>query len=173
LTGALFTRACGRGFLRTSLVSGSRKGNYPLDTSAVESVYFRAQLQASNIALSRRNYDMRDNPLDVLVGEEINAVCFVMDYVEVHFNGPILRSLTNPVVEFKGERYEFPLPGSRDVLCSLIGSEVGAVELDDFRFIRLRTRAEHGLITPLDQSSRVGPEAVHFVPGVGEPILVW
>ena len=43
-----------------------------------------------------------------LVGEEINGVCFVMDYLELHFNGPILRALLTAVYETPSERWIFP-----------------------------------------------------------------
>jgi hypothetical protein len=33
-----------------------------------------------------------------LVGEQLNTVAFVMDYVEFGFNGPVLRALTGPIV---------------------------------------------------------------------------
>jgi hypothetical protein len=39
-----------------------------------------------------------------LVGEQLNEICFVMDYVELQFNGPILRALTEVVVERDGQR---------------------------------------------------------------------
>ena len=62
-----------------------------------------------------------------LPGEILNAVAFVMDYVEFHFNGPVLRAFTNPVVDAGGSQIAFDQPGSRDALCSLIGAEVGSV----------------------------------------------
>lgn len=116
---------------------------------------------------------MRENPFDVLIGEEINAVCFVMDYVEVHFNGPILRALANPTLEFERERHEFPLPGSRDALCSLIGSEAQAFEVEEDLRFRMLTRAGHVLSVPLSQEARVGPEAAQLFLGEGEPMYVW
>lgn len=98
-----------------------------------------------------------------LVGEELNAVSFVMDYVEFHFNGPILRALTNPVVVVRGERFGFPAPGSRDALCSLIGEKVQSAQVLPGQRIELTT-GNCTLVIPLDQDSRVGPEAAHFVP---------
>jgi hypothetical protein len=32
--------------------------------------------------------------IEDLVGEEISGICFVRDYVELHFDGPVLRILT-------------------------------------------------------------------------------
>ena len=64
---------------------------------------------------------MRGDSAESLVGEEFNAVAFVMDYVEFDFNGPILRALSPPRLEHEGGIFTFPEPGSRDALCSLIG----------------------------------------------------
>jgi hypothetical protein len=33
-----------------------------------------------------------------LIGEQLNAVCFVLDYVELCFDGPIVRAFTGPIV---------------------------------------------------------------------------
>jgi hypothetical protein len=59
-----------------------------------------------------------------LVGFELSAICFVRDYVELHFDGPILRSLAAPAVVLRGRRIEYPETGSRDALCGLIGRTV-------------------------------------------------
>lgn len=63
--------------------------------------------------------------LQFLVGEPLNAVHFVMDYVEMQFNGSYLRCLAPPTVEKEGRVATFPGPGSRDVLCGLIGASLG------------------------------------------------
>lgn len=69
-----------------------------------------------------------ENPLGMLVGEELSEVCFVMDYVEFHFNGPVLRSISNPIIELAETKFEFPLPGAREALCAIIGRAVKQVE---------------------------------------------
>ena len=107
------------------------------------------------------------------MGEEINAICFVMDYVEVRFNGPILRALTGPTVEIAGEQWRFPAVGSRDALCSLIGAEVESVGVEEGLRIELRTKEGHVLTIPLDEVSMTGPEAAHFVPDTDAPMQVW
>lgn len=113
-----------------------------------------------------------------LVGEELNAVSFVMDYVEFHFNGPVLRALTNPVITVRGERFRSPEPGSRDALCLLIGERIRSVRVVEDAQVELSTR--HATLSiPLDSASRIGPEAAHFVPAQEdgtlrvEDMLVW
>lgn len=108
--------------------------------------------------------------IQALIGEEISAVSFVRDYVEFHFDGPILRALCNPKVTFDGQTKAFPEDGSRDWLCHLIGSRVIAVYVDDDQYIEVVT--DHGALRiNFDYSSL--PEAAHFVPGIDQPIDVW
>jgi hypothetical protein len=102
--------------------------------------------------------------IENLVAEQLNAVSFVMDYVEFHFNGPVLRALSFPVLDYQERRVRFPEPGSRDALCSLIGSDVAAVEVREHDRIELRTKQGHILTIPLDEASYRGAEAAHFIP---------
>jgi hypothetical protein len=108
-----------------------------------------------------------------LVGEQVNGVCFVMDYLELSFNGPILRALTNAVLDTPSQRFTFPDPGLRDALCSLIGATVVDVSVDDDRSIQLRFDSQQLFTIPLDRASRTGVEAAHFVTGLAQPIAVW
>ena len=107
-----------------------------------------------------------------LVGEELNIVSFVMDYVEFHFNGPVLRALTNPIVELNGGRWQFPSEGSRDALCALIGREVEVAVHRSHDRIELRLGQHATLTIPLDDASYVGPEAAHFMPS-DAPMMVY
>ena len=108
-----------------------------------------------------------------MVGEQLNAVTFVMDYVQFHFNGPLLTALSNPIVELRSVRTSFPSPGSRDALCSLIEQEVESVEARKDVHIRLEFRSGHVLIVPLDDRSYVGPEAATFRDPTKKGLVVW
>ncbi len=111
--------------------------------------------------------------LEVLVGEELNAVAFVMDYVELHFNGSILRCVSDPAVIVAGTKWQFPDEGSRDALCGLIGSQLAAVTIEDRRVATFRFKSGASVAVPLDDGGRHGGEAMHFVPGLNEPVSVW
>jgi hypothetical protein len=114
-----------------------------------------------------------------LVGEQLNTVAFVMDYVEFEFNGPVLRALASPSVQSGEVRVRFPESGSRDALCSLIGSEVLAVTITEGERIEVAVDTGQTLTIPLDRESRVGVEAAHYVPAAsdGTPraadMLIW
>jgi hypothetical protein len=106
-----------------------------------------------------------------LVGEELDTVAFVMDYVEFKFNGPVLRALTNPTVQSGRLRLRFPEPGSRDALCSLIGTGVVAVTISENDRIEVAMNRGQTLTIPLDRESRVGVEAAHYVPAASDGTL--
>jgi hypothetical protein len=111
--------------------------------------------------------------ISMLIGRSVSAVCFVMDYVEFHFDGPILRSLSNPTVTFPGNESTFPTPGSRDALCSIIGATVEAIEVEEGTAMLVRLDSGHTITVPLDLGSRIGPEAAHFVSQEDHVMDVW
>jgi hypothetical protein len=100
--------------------------------------------------------------LEDLVGAELGGVCFVRNYVEFHFDGPILRSLAPPVIFIGARRWEFPHEGSRDAICQLIGRAVeGAADEPDHLVIRF---ADEASVEIPKASGGAGPEIAQFVP---------
>lgn len=97
-----------------------------------------------------------------LIGAEISSVCFVRDYVELHFDGPILRSLASPVIVADAGRFEFPTAGSRDALCALIGLTVEGAD-DEPESLSLRLSDGSRFVIP-KWSDDAGAEVAHFVP---------
>jgi hypothetical protein len=84
-----------------------------------------------------------------LIGREISAVAFVRDYVEFHFDGPILRSRADPQVAVGEAVYCFPKPGSRDALCLVIGTTVRSLNSDDSRHLEFTTSSGCRVRLPL------------------------
>jgi len=111
-------------------------------------------------------------PLESLKGEELNIISFVMDYVEIHFNGPVIRALTNPIIETKEGKYQFPGEGSRDALCSFIGKKVISVKYQEGISVVLAFSEGEKITIPLDADSYLGPEAINWCPENG-PMQVW
>lgn len=107
-----------------------------------------------------------------LRGNELNAVCFVMDYAELHFNGPVLRALAYPRVEAGGTMWGFPCTGYRDVLCGLIGTVVTDVEVLEHKKICL-CFDNNAVVTISPPDDVPGAEFAHFVPGRNQPIQVF
>ena len=100
--------------------------------------------------------------LAMLVGAEVGGVAFVRDYVEVHFDGPILRALSSPIVAIDETEVRFPSEGSRDRLCLLIGRTVLAAR-EDAESLVLDFGGGVRLRVPLVTSEFV-TEAAHLVP---------
>lgn len=108
-----------------------------------------------------------------LINEPLSAVSFVQDYVEFHFDGRIVRSLTNPLLIEQKTTYRFPDTGSRDILCSLIGQTVDSISVSNHESITLHFLGGKNLIIPLAAPTKEHPEAAHYVPGSDQPIEVW
>ena len=108
-----------------------------------------------------------------LPGMEVSGIEFVRDYIEIHFDGPILRCISYPTVQSFESRWKLPEPGSRDAICELIGTIVESVDLDDDTMLTAKFSNGYKLFIPLDMRSRRDPEAMHFVPGINLPIQVW
>jgi hypothetical protein len=97
-----------------------------------------------------------------LVGCELSGVCFVRDYVELLFDGPIVRCFADPKVVSGEDSVTFPEPRSRDALCELIGATVARAE---DRPDRLRIALGSSTVVEIPkESSDAGPEVAHFVP---------
>ncbi|MFG1811063.1 hypothetical protein [Streptomyces sp. NPDC049040] len=112
------------------------------------------------------NANDADDPLQLLMGLEVSAVSFVRDFVELHFDGPILRALSDPSGVYGGREWRFPAPGSLELMRCYIGKTVDGYELDPDRILALDF-GEHRFVIPLDSDSSGGPEAAHMV-GVDE-----
>src|SRR5438046_1297936 len=92
---------------------------------------------------------------DDLIGDAVNAICFVIDYVELRFNGPILRALTAVELIDRGSRAVFPEPGSRDALCGLIQAVLVDIVIEDELAMTLRFDSGAIVRIPLDWTTSI------------------
>jgi len=60
------------------------------------------------------------NFLNILIGEKLSSVTFVMDYLQAHFDGNFFNFYIWPIVVVNNIEYKFGNPSYRDNLCSLI-----------------------------------------------------
>ncbi|MFC1439079.1 hypothetical protein ABUW04_12475 [Streptacidiphilus sp. N1-10] len=115
-------------------------------------------------------------PLQMLVGREISAVCFVRDYVEMHFDGPVLRALADPFGMFGCQGWRFPEGSSPTIMRRYIGLTVDECLLVPDRLLTVDS-GEHRFAIPLDEASRPGPEAAHLIGvdanGDADPRMIW
>jgi hypothetical protein len=128
----------------------------------------RERLREENSRLSGKERERR--ALTPIVGEKLSSVEFVMDYVQLRFDGPTLTAFTMPVVAADGRVFRVGEPGYRDALCERIAvlvtaadvsAEAIAIDFADGARITVALR-EEDQVTP--------PESAMFdedVPGEG------
>ena len=69
--------------------------------------------------------------ISLIEGEELEAVEFVQDYLQLRFEAPLLTLYHWPSVLLEDYSISFGEPGYRDALCALIGEEVEQALLDE------------------------------------------
>ncbi|YCK35659.1 hypothetical protein ACNF49_16690 [Actinomadura sp. ATCC 39365] len=103
-----------------------------------------------------------DDGLSLLVGREVSAVCFVRDYVELQFDGAILRAFADPFGLYGCWGWRFPHGNAPVVMRHYIGHVIDGYEMVPARLLAVDF-GEHRFAIPLDEDSRAGHEAAHLV----------
>lgn len=111
--------------------------------------------------------------LEDLVDEQLGGIHFVQDYVELYFDGPIVRCLQWPILVFNGKRIASDMQGYRDEICQMIGTQVDEVEIIEGDCIKIVLRNGWLIEVPIDTESSSYPESAHFVPGIDKPVQVF
>jgi hypothetical protein len=110
-------------------------------------------------------------PLDILIGEQMSAVVFVRDYVQLVFDGPGLTAVTPPVVEVGQASSRWGDPGYRDKLCELIGKTVRHAQIVDTEEITIKFDDDSSIRISLRPEDYITAEAAIF--SHGERLWVW
>lgn len=103
--------------------------------------------------------------LQRIVGEQLSSVEFVMDYVQLRFNGPTLTAVTHPVVEVHGRVYSWGECGFRDALCERIAKRVTSALVKPGDLLRIEFADSSAVKISLRDEDYVGAEAVIFDSG--------
>lgn len=110
--------------------------------------------------------DLRDTAL--------SSVEFVQDYLQLHFDGPLLTLYAWPhVADVDGISVAFGEPGYRDALCSVIGETVSDPELDEGRSLTLEFENGTVIALSLREEDLDVAEAGSFRAGADEELLVF
>ena len=114
-----------------------------------------------------------EQALQILVGEQLSSVEFVMDYVQLRFNGQCLtvysaahQIKTNGVSVVWGES------GYRDALCNLITHKVREINLAVSERLSLIFDGGSAWSLSLCNSDYVGPEALMFTDEMSKSCFV-
>lgn len=108
-----------------------------------------------------------------LQGLQVSAVCFVRDYIEICFDGPVVRIIHRYAMRDSAIVSSNESNGWRDHLCTLLGKIVTAVELSDQKYCKIYFDSCAILDIDLLHKERFSGEAMHFFSGPLEPLQVW
>jgi len=124
--------------------------------------------------MSNTSNTQKEKPdLHVIEGEQLSAVTFVQDYVQLHFDGPMLTAVTWPVVVFDGRQFEFGFPGYRDALCALIAKKVIRVSISPGDRLEICFGSGDVLSISLRPESYEADEAAIFTDIANKTWAVW
>ncbi len=112
--------------------------------------------------------------VDDLVGQELTAVEFVQDHLQLRFDGPVLTLYEWPEVFREEGSYAYGEPEFRNVLCGLIGENVGAATLVEYEALEIQFESGSSIRTSLREEDVSGPETGSLSSGeVGDEMLTF
>lgn len=105
-----------------------------------------------------------DNLFKSILGEQLGAVVFVQNYLQLQFDGPILTCYTWPTVKTNLKSYDFNDIGYRDALCEIITKNVIDVILLDNKSLTIYFEDNCELFQSLirDKSNKEVVEFAYF-----------
>jgi hypothetical protein len=106
-----------------------------------------------------------EKSLQMLIGEQLSAVTFVQDYLQLHFDGPRLTVFSHPVVTLGEKTFHWGKPGFRDALCNNIAKKVTEVRVAYGESIAIRLADGLTIKISLKDENSSGGEAVNFDTG--------
>jgi hypothetical protein len=108
--------------------------------------------------------------LEAIIGQELAAVEFVQDYVQLRFDGPLVTFYEWPEVFREEGSYAFGEPEYRDWLCALIGESVSAATVEEGEAVEIAFESGVSVRCSLRVEDLVGPEggSVAYADGSGE-----
>lgn len=146
---------------------------YPEELDRWKSFFADAKKSLPDLHVIYRNRNHIYSSITELVGETIDTVAFVQDYVELHSGGGVIRIFTDPFFRTGLTSLRFPERGSRDSLCELIGQHIVAVDLDESSRLEL-TMEEGSVVTaPMGPKNDRALETVHFFSNDPRGMMIW
>jgi hypothetical protein len=103
----------------------------------------------------------RDSIFDELRGEQLSAITFVQDYLQLWFDGPGVNVLTPLTVKTLSGALTSWSPGFRDLLCGQIGKIVATVERRPAEALTIVFEDDSSLSISLRREDYTGAEAYY------------
>lgn len=102
-----------------------------------------------------------ESALGQIVGYVLSSVTFVMDYVQLAFDGPALTAYTLPMISLETGTLKWVQPGYRDALCAQIGRRVERTSVDRDH-VAIVFSGGAAISISLRDEDYCGPEALEF-----------
>ena len=108
---------------------------------------------------------IEEKSLQMLIGEQLSAVAFVQDYVQLHFDGPRLAVFYHAVFRLGDQTFPGGKPGFRDALCNNIAKKVTEARIAYGDSISISFADGSMIKISLKDEDYSGGEAVNFDTG--------
>lgn len=112
------------------------------------------------------------NPFEVLIGEMLSAVTFVVDYWQLQFDGSTINALSQLEVFSEGTTLRDGHDQFRNVICSQIGKAVTAVKLVQLEALTITFSDGSWIKISLRLADYRGPESIIFYGEDLSPMIV-
>ncbi len=106
-------------------------------------------------------------------GEQLSAVTFVQDYLQMHFDGPRLTLVTWPTVVAGDATCAYGEVGYRDALCSFIGRVVATAYVRPANRLQIEFVDRTSLVASLKPEARRAAHIVIFDDGLSTQWAAW
>jgi hypothetical protein len=97
-----------------------------------------------------------------IIGDELNAVEFVQDYLQLRFDTPVLTLYAWPHILLSEFSIAYGEPEYRNALCSLIGEKVEEATLEEGDSLTVKFENDTVIALSLREEDLDGPEAGTF-----------
>jgi hypothetical protein len=104
-------------------------------------------------------FQQKQTALKILENCELSGVTFIRDYLQLHFDGPLLNGYIWPILTIGGNAITIKASGYRDALCAQIGKQIAsAVQVNEQIVLRFNDCSE--ISFSLKAEDQIGPETV-------------
>jgi hypothetical protein len=116
----------------------------------------------------------RNQPFNILIGEELSSIEFVRDYIQFRFDGPYVTAITDPYIIIEHKQYSRTDTGFCDILLGFIGLPVEEISLRENEIISIHFPDGRSINISLKHEKLKGrsAEAVNFNDGFGN-LWIW
>ncbi len=135
-----------------------------------ETYYFVMPIVSSHLATHTMKDNQGNDFLNILTGEKLSSVTFVLNYLQLDFDGNGFTLYVWPVITVGGKEHKFGESSFRDSLCLLIAQVVKQAGGEEEQHLTITFESGDKLTVSLDPDNpvSVAPEIAIFTDTNGE-----